>query len=194
MTFDPASLNKYLNNPLGLLNIPNFQIYQLSFFTILLFFLIGLRITLSVVGRKYSALRLFLGPIFLVLLVSYNYYNSYLVSISLNIATIFRNEALTIPFFLFLGLALGHRLARNDRVFLKKGKPHYRSSITISLVWAISFLLKMGVITFIPSIFSVLGITISAILDLTTGLILGEALKIHGIYKREYAGGYSVPM
>lgn len=191
---DLATLSKYLSNPLGLLNLPNFQIYQLSFFTILIFFIIGFRITLSIVGRKYSSLRLFLGPVVLVLLVSYNFYNSYLVSASLNLASIFRTEMLTIPFFLILGLALGHRLARKDRVFIKKGKPHYRSSITISLVWAVSFLLKMGIITFIPSVFSAVGITISAILDLTTGLILGEAIKIHGTYKREYEAGYSVPM
>lgn len=191
---DLSSLSKYLNDPLSLLNIPNFQIYQFSFFTILVFLLIILRVALSVAGRKYSFTRLFLGPIFLFLLVLYNYYNSYLVSISIGLSHIFNVEALTMPFFVIIGLVLGHRLARKDRVFLKKGKAHYRSSVTISLVWAISFLIKMGIIAYIPTIFLALGITVSAILDITTGLILGEAIKIHGTYRKEYSSGFYAPV
>lgn len=189
MLFSYGNLTGLLSNPLGFFNIPNFQIYQLSFFTALIFVIIAARITLSVVGRKYSAMRLFLGPIFLFLLVSYNYFDTYIVtiSLSLNFAQLFRLEFILIPFLVGFGLVAGHRIAKRDKVFLKKGKPHYRSSIVISLVWAFSFLIKMGVITYLPLLTAEISLVFSAILDITTGLIMGEALKIHGTYKKEYS-------
>ncbi len=180
-------LSKLFSNPMGLFSLPNFQIYQFSFFAALIFVLVAVRIALSAVGRKYSAARLFLGPVFLVILVAYNYYNSYLVSISLNLYSIMKTEVILIPVFVVLGLAAGHKLARKDRVYLKKGTPYYRSSIVISFVWALSFLIKMGIITYLPFLPIGVGLAFSAILDITTGLILGEAIKIHGTYRKEFS-------
>lgn len=184
-------LSKFITNPLGTLSLPAFQIYQLSFFVILVFLLIGLRISLSLIGRRYSSFRVFLGPLVLVVLVAYNYYNSYVVSLSLNIFDLLMVDIISVPFLVLLGMFVGHRLARKDRVFMKKGKPHYRSSVPISLIWALSFLIRMGIVTYLPLIQVSLGLISSAVLDITTGLILGEAIKIHGTYRREFSAGMS---
>lgn len=181
-------LSKLLSNPLSLFGIPNFQIYQFSFFAVLIFILIAFRIALSLAGRKYSGLRLFLGPSLLTLLVAYNYYNSYIVSFSLDLHTIIGTELLMVPVLIILGLFAGHRIARKDRVYVKKGTPHYRSSVVISLVWALSFMIKMGIITYLPFLPVSFDLAVAVILDLTTGLILGEAIKIHSIYRKEYSG------
>lgn len=193
---DLSTLTHLLRDPQSLFGLPNFQIYQLSFFTILVFFLIGLRVTLSLVGRKYSAFRLFLGPFVLVLLVSYNYYYSYIVSSTISLTLAFRTEFLIIPIFLIVGIALGVKIGRKDRVFVKKGRAYYRSSVMISLMWALSFLIKMGVVTYLPLIPAgiSIGLVFSAILDITTGLILGEAMRIFGTYRREYAEGAFAPV
>ncbi|AKA48991.1 hypothetical protein IX51_07665 [uncultured archaeon] len=186
-------LSKLLANPLSYFNLPNFQIYQLSFFAILIFVLIALRVGLSVAGRKYSTLKLFTGPVFLVLLVTYNYYNSYLVSLTLNLSSLTKVEVLLVPFLVALGIAAGHRLARNDRVYIKKGAPHYSSSAIISLVWALSFLIRMGIITYLPLIQVSVAIFSSVVLDIATGLILGESLKIYRTYRRNFSGADASP-
>lgn len=180
-------LSKLMSNPLSLFNIPNFQIYQFSFFGVLIFILIALRISLSLIGRKYSTLRVFLGPVFLVLLVAYNYFNSYVASASLDLHNIVNAEVATVPILVFIGILVGHWLARKDIIFLKNGVPHYRSSIVISLVWAVSFMIKMGIITYFPLLHVSFDLVVAVILDVTTGLILGEAFKIHRIHKREYS-------
>lgn len=190
MTIDIHSiLSKLQSNPMGAFNLPSFQIYQLSFFTILIFIIIGFRIGMSLAGRKYSFIRLFTGPVFLFLLVSYNYYNSYIVSLSLNISDIFHTELILIPILVGLGMAVGHRIARRDRVFRKKGRAYYRTSVAISLVWAFSFLARMGVITYLPLVNVGVGLFLSSLLDITTGLILGEALKIHRTYRTDFGAG-----
>lgn len=181
-------LSKFISNPLGALNLPNIQIFQFSIVTIIVVLYVLARIIMSAIGRRYTTPRVFIGPIIMILLVAYNYYFSYIASSTLNIDILLRIETLVVPVIVLVGLVVGHRVAKGDRVFLKKGKAHYRSSIAITLLWAISFLVKMGMVAFIPTILLEVGITFSIVLDITTGLILGEALKIHHIYREQFSG------
>ncbi len=179
--------SRFISNPLGTLNLPNIQVFQFSIVTLVVVAYVLGRIILSAIGRKYSTARVFIGPVFMILLVSYNYYFSYVTGISLKLGAILTVETLTVPVVVLIGLALGHRVARSDRVFLKKGNAYYRSSVSITFLWALSFLVKMGIVTFLPSLLVAVGLTFSVVLDLTTGLVMGEAIKIHGTYKQNFA-------
>lgn len=141
---------------------------------------------MSALGRRYGSIRVFIGPLFMLLLVAYNYYFSYLASITLNLGSILQAETFSVPLVIAVCIGLGYRIAKRDNVFLKKGEPHYRSSIGITLLWALSFLVKMGMATFIPEILLAIGITFSILLDITTGLIVGESLRIHRTYKQNF--------
>lgn len=180
--------SKFLSNPLGTLNLPNIQIFQFSLVTIIVVIYILTRIILSALGRRYSTFRVFLGPFFMMLLVAYNYYFSYLASVTLNLGYILLAETLAVPLIIAVCIGLGYRIAKRDNVFLKKGEPHYRSSIGITLLWALSFLVKMGMATFVPEFLLAVGITFSVVLDITTGLIVGESFRIHRTYKQNFGG------
>ncbi len=147
---------------------PNPGSYEgLAIFLAIFVIIIARRIIRGIYGRRYSTGRVLFLPVFYIILTlvfvlfvdSGNHYFYYIL--------------LLIP----AGLVAGLRFGGGARFFLKNGEVYYKRSPYIMVFWLASYIARIVLLFLYPTNL-VVAFAVDAVLAITAGLIVGEAVHL----------------
>ena len=144
-----------------------------------LLFLIGvmylIRVILALHGEKFSETRIFLMPAIYSLFLVITYYTTSLFQIYFSLALA------------IIGILLGVLLSKKAKVFEKKGRTYYKRSLSVSTLWTVIFGINLLSPLYYPQYYY--PVILSVLLVIVTGMIIGQAVRIFGKFKRYERSG-----
>ncbi|MCL5783086.1 MAG: DUF1453 family protein [Candidatus Thermoplasmatota archaeon] len=149
------------------------QLAGTSFFLVLVALVIARRVLGGVRGRIYSERRVLMIPVIYILLTVLS------VAALGYIHEIILGTLALLP----AGVLFGSKFGTKVEFFWKNGMIYYRRSPVVLILWLGSFIVRVLLETIYPGNLQV-EIVIDAVLSLTAGLLLGEAMNILGKRKK----------
>lgn len=141
-------------------------------FVIIIFILIAVRrIYSGMSGRLYSTGRLIRLPVIYVLLTVVSVFVFGIISIYPALMLLLMPVATMI----------GYRYANKCSFFYRGGRIYYRRQAYVMVFWLVSYIARI-IIEFTLPFNLLVEVALSAILSVTTGIIIGEALNIRRMY------------
>ncbi len=149
------------------------QLAGTSFFLVLVALVIARRVLGGVRGRIYSERRVLMIPVIYILLTV------------LSVVTLGYIHEIILGTLALLpaGVLFGSKFGTKVEFFWKNGAIYYRRSPVVLILWLVSFIVRVLLETIYPGNLQV-EIVIDAVLSLTAGLLLGEAMNILGKRKK----------
>ena len=92
-------------------------------------------------------------------------------------------EIISIVLLAFAGAYAAISLSISIEISYISGKLHYKKSRSITLFWGIAVVLRYLIAAYLP-MYAIASISIDLLLGATTGLLVGEAIKIYLLYKK----------
>lgn len=150
----------------------NLSQYQFTFFVVFILFVIARRFSRAFFGRRFAYRRILTLPILYSLFTIYLlfYVSEYEILSAVTVAAI--------------GVYLGYIIGKKVRFFDRNDSLYYKSSLIITVLWAVSFLSRLYISTYSPNLPVQVSLLFSIILAWTAGLMVGESIRILLVFKR----------
>ena len=149
----------------------------LLFFLFLIALVIVRRIRYAVRGRRYSTGRVISYPVIYLILTI----------VTVVPIEIFNPIALTSLLAILIGFPVGYVFGRNTSFFNQNGALYFKRSPYILIIWLISYIGRLFILMEVGANFEIAFI-VDTILALTTGILLGEGIRVIRVYNSHHAG------
>lgn len=138
---------------------------SLSLILIVIAILFIYRTVRTLMGEKFSGVKIFLIPLVYSVFVLFTFLPSDIYQKTSSLITA------------IVGIVIGLSLSRKVEVYEKKSNLYYKKSLTVTFLWTLFFSVKIVTYLYYPQYY--FQSTFSALLTLVTGMLIGEAIKIY---------------
>lgn len=137
--------------------------YRIEFFAVFVLMFAGRRLYRAVNGSRYTTMGLIMSPLLYLAFTASTFIDLSLVGLMI----------CSVAF--AVGLGISGALKGQLHFFERKGTLYYKRSVSIVIVWTVTFVMRLYLLLFYDI---TIGLLLSIILSFITGVIIGEAFQI----------------